>query len=88
MEKLKGKWCINVTSENIEYLKKHLICGAGFHLHQTIFFDENGTGPLRSIFNWNINRDNICLGELFNEISLNELQNMIEGTNGPVYEIY
>ncbi len=89
MEKFKGKWCINVTDENVYYLKEHFKCGAGYHPKQTLFFNENG---IRSNCgyksSWNMDYNNKCGDEKYNEISFDEFIIMVEGNKEPTYEIY
>jgi len=61
MEEFKGKWCISITRENVDYLKKHLKCGAGYLIGQTIFFNE--TGIRRNGYDqisWNMDYNNKC----------------------------
>jgi len=90
MKELKGKWCINITKDNVSYLKKHLRCGAGYYIHQTIFFNEDGVynhSPYHKI-SWNVDRNNKCCDKPYNEISFEEFKNMIEPNIQPQYEIY
>ncbi len=89
----KGKWCINITEENVSYLKKHFKCGAGYHIKQTLFFNEEGSlGGGNPDIGWNMDYNNICRGEKYKEISFKEFRNMVEGeeesSKEPNYEIY
>lgn len=89
MKDFKGKWCINITKENVDYLKEHFECGAGYYEDQTLFFDENGIRANNgSKSSWNIDRNNICNGIPYNEISFDEFIIMVECREEPTYEIY
>jgi len=93
MKNFKGKWCINITEENVFYLKEHFKCGAGYYPEQTLFFNEDGIqNNCGRKCSWNIDRNNICDGIPYNEISFVEFQNMVEGGDifkgEPTYEIY
>lgn len=89
MEKFKGKWCINITKENVDYLKENFKCGAGYYPGQTLFFNEDGFRETNSNTCWNVDGKNRCLGIQYDEISFIEFQNMVNGVIGePQYEIY
>jgi hypothetical protein len=44
--KLVGKWCINITKENQQQIKKIIDCGAGYYINQTIFLMKMDSVPL------------------------------------------
>lgn len=89
MKDFKGKWCINITPENVDYLKEHFKCGAGYYPDQTLFFNEDGIAGGNRNMSWNIDMNNMCVGIPYDEISFAEFQNMVEGVIGePNYEIY
>ena len=83
----KGKWCINITKENVDLIKKHIRCGAGYFIDQTIFFNEDGINDYgdRNI-SWNVDRNNTCLRVIYPEIYIEDILQMNNTTLS--YEIF
>lgn len=77
MGNIRKKWCINITEENKAYIKSNVKCGAGYYINQTIFYDEDGFSFGSGKYSWNVDRNNKCEGVLFDEISLDELKEIV-----------